>query len=47
MSDAFLEKKIQTLFHRFDADSSGTIEESDFDKWADRLISFGKFDSIN
>lgn len=40
MSDA-LEKKITTLFHRFDADSSGTIEESDFDKWSDRLIALG------
>lgn len=42
MSDAFIEKKITTLFHRFDVDKSGTIEETDFDHWADRLISFGK-----
>lgn len=43
MGDSFIEKKITTLFHRFDADKSGTIEENDFDHWADRLVSFGKF----
>ena len=37
----FLEKKVRTLFSRFDMDSNGTIEESDFDKWADNLVSLG------
>lgn len=45
MSDAFIEKKITTLFHRFDVDKSGTIEETDFDHWADRLISFGNINA--
>lgn len=37
-----LSKKVRTLFQRFDADSSGTIEESDFDSWGDRLVSLGR-----
>jgi Ca2+-binding EF-hand superfamily protein len=42
MAEAFLERKIKTLFSRFDADGSGSIEEADFNKWADRLIAFGE-----
>jgi Ca2+-binding EF-hand superfamily protein len=41
MSGEFFERKIRTLFHRFDLDKSGTIEESDFDKWTEKLVSFG------
>ena len=41
MSD-FFERKIRTLFARFDVDGSGSIEEEDFDKWADKLVSYGR-----
>jgi len=37
----FFEKKVRTMFTRFDADSNGTIEETDFDQWADKLIKLG------
>ena len=38
----FFEKKMKTLFKRFDTDNNGTIDEKEFKKWADKLISFGK-----
>ncbi len=37
----FFEKKVKTMFTRFDADSNGTIEETDFDQWTDNLIKLG------
>jgi hypothetical protein len=37
----FFEKKVRTMFTRFDADSNGTIEDTDFDQWADKLIKLG------
>jgi hypothetical protein len=37
----FLESKMRNLFNRFDLDASGTIEESDFDIWADKLVAIG------
>ena len=40
-SEQFLAKKIATLFKRFDADNSGSIEASDFDKWSDKLVALG------
>lgn len=45
MSEAFLGRKIQTLFKRFDADNSGSIESSDFDKWAEKLIALGNLNA--
>lgn len=45
MAEQFLERKIKTLFTRFDADSSGHIEEADFNKWADRLIGLGNLNA--
>ena len=45
MSEAFLGKKIQTLFKRFDADNSGSIESSDFDKWSEKLIALGNLNA--
>ncbi len=61
MSTELFERKIRTLFSRFDIrsffniltnewnisskrfdiDKSGSIEESDFDQWGDKLISYG------
>lgn len=40
---AFLEKKIRTLFVRFDMDGNGAIEEDDFDSWSEKLVSLGFF----
>lgn len=37
----FFTRKIQTLFTRFDMDRNGMIEEDDFDKWSETLISLG------
>jgi Ca2+-binding EF-hand superfamily protein len=43
MSDqAFFDRKIRTLFSRFDVDGSGFINEKDFDQWAEKLIAYGK-----
>lgn len=39
----FFEKKMRNLFKRFDIDGSGTIEESDFDSWTDRLVALGRY----
>ena len=42
MSDQdFFNRKIKTLFNRFDYDGNGSIEEDDFEKWADKLILLG------
>jgi Ca2+-binding EF-hand superfamily protein len=38
------ELKMRALFNRFDVDNSGTIEQNEFDSWADRLISYGNLD---
>ena len=43
MSTELFERKIRTLFSRFDIDNSGSIEETDFDQWGDKLISFGNY----
>jgi hypothetical protein len=45
MSGEFFERKIRTLFHRFDVDKSGNIEEADFDKWSEKLVSFGNLNA--
>ena len=37
----FLERKIRTLFTRFDMDGNGSIEEDDFDRWSEKLVSLG------
>ncbi len=37
----FFAKKITTLFDRFDMDRNGKIEEDDFDRWSESLISIG------
>jgi Ca2+-binding EF-hand superfamily protein len=37
----FFAKKISTLFTRFDMDKNGKIEEDDFDRWSESLISIG------
>lgn len=37
----FFAKKISTLYKRFDMDKNGLIEEDDFDKWSEKLISIG------
>ncbi len=38
---SFFAKKISTLYERFDMDKNGLIEEDDFDKWSEKLISIG------
>jgi Ca2+-binding EF-hand superfamily protein len=38
---SLFDRKVKTLFVRFDLNGSGSIEEADFDQWADKLISFG------
>lgn len=38
------ELKMRALFNRFDADNSGSIEQAEFDAWADRLVNFGNLD---
>ena len=43
MSTELFERKIRTLFSRFDIDKSGSIEETDFDQWGDKLVSFGNY----
>ena len=37
----FFELKLRTLFKRFDFDGNGSIEESDFNNWANNLIALG------
>ena len=37
----FFARKISTLFARFDMDKNGKIEEDDFDRWSESLISIG------
>ncbi len=37
----FFARKISTLYERFDMDKNGLIEEDDFDKWSEKLISIG------
>lgn len=32
---------MRTLFNRFDVNQNGTIEEIDFENWAEKLISLG------
>lgn len=41
MTSQLFERKVKTLFVRFDLNQSGTIDEEDFEHWSDRLISFG------
>lgn len=41
MSEKFFERKIKTLFKRFDFDNDGSIDETDFVKWANNLINYG------
>jgi Ca2+-binding EF-hand superfamily protein len=43
MSDLF-SRKVKTLFVRFDLNGSGSIEEADFEQWADKLIAYGNLD---
>jgi hypothetical protein len=40
----FFARKISTLYERFDMDKNGLIEEDDFDKWSQKLISIGNLD---
>ena len=42
----FFAKKISTLYKRFDMDMNGLIEEDDFDKWSEKLISIGKISNF-
>jgi len=37
----FFARKISTLYERFDMDKNGLIEEDDFDRWSESLISIG------
>lgn len=43
----FFTTKIRTLFTRFDMDGNGMIEEDDFDKWSETLVSFGNLTPEN
>ena len=40
-----LDKKVRTLFVRFDMNSSGSIDENDFEQWSSKLIAFGNLDA--
>ena len=42
LSQRFFDTKIRTLFTRLD-DGNGKLESDDLEKWAEKLISFGKF----
>lgn len=35
---SFTERKIKTLYARFDVDGNGTIEEDDVEKWTEKII---------
>lgn len=35
------ERKIRTLYNRFDVDRSGSIDVADFKLWGERLVSYG------
>ena len=39
---SFFDRKIKTLFTRFDINGNGTINIADFTLWGDRLIAHGK-----
>ena len=39
---AFFERKIRTLYQRFDVDGSGSIDVADFNLWGERLVAYGK-----
>jgi len=41
LSQRFFDTKIRTLFTRLD-DGNGKLESDDLEKWAEKLISFGK-----
>ena len=41
MSERFFDTKIRTLFTRLDH-GNGKLEQDDLEKWAERLIGFGK-----
>jgi hypothetical protein len=41
----FFARKISTLYERFDMDKNGLIEEDDFDKWSEKLISIGNLNN--
>ena len=43
---SFFERKIKTLFVRFDMDGNGAIVENDFDNWSEKLISLGNLTSV-
>ena len=38
----FFDRKIRTLYSRFDVDGSGSIDVADFKLWGERLVSYGK-----
>lgn len=38
---AFFERKIRTLYQRFDVDGSGSIDVADFNLWGERLVAYG------
>jgi Ca2+-binding EF-hand superfamily protein len=42
---SLLEKKVKTLFVRFDQNGSGTIEIEDFDQWSEKLVALGNLDA--
>ena len=39
---SFFDRKIRTLYSRFDVDGSGSIDVADFKLWGERLVSYGK-----
>ena len=38
---SFFERKIRTLYSRFDVDGSGFIDVADFKLWGERLVAYG------
>lgn len=44
MVEQLSKRKIATLFSRLDVDGNGSIEHTDMNKWADKLVSFGNID---
>ena len=40
---SFFDRKIRTLYSRFDVDGSGLIDVADFNLWGERLVAYGDF----
>lgn len=38
---SFFDRKIRTLYSRFDVDGSGSIDVADFTLWGERLVAYG------